>query len=214
MDCPECHVRLIHETSTIVCPICGIETQFLSMLPEYSSYQQSHAVCPVQSYDRSRRFLNILDQVVTGQRTKSDDRMIEHLSQSAPYHDIHQIISAMKKSSLRDKRYNCIHLFVTLFCKNYIEIRQPTNWIFRRNNFIQIFKDIECVHKILYHKTAFFNYLWLLRELLILYDLCHYVRYIKVLKCSKRNRIYHKMLKCIINYINGEDRFVRVRAYA
>ena len=210
----DCVQLLVSELSTLVCTSCGRESVVLGITPEFTSYSQSHCIYPNQMYDRARRFGNMLDQVILGLRAKSDDKMIEHLHKDAPYKSIGQMLTNMKRSNLRDKRYNSVHLFASLFYESFTSLGIPKEWFQIRKSIINVFKDIEIIHRRLYLNTAFFNYLWLLRELLIIFNLEFYIVYLKKLKCSKRNQSYRDMFDTILQIINAEDRYATIEVCA
>jgi hypothetical protein len=138
---------------------------------------------------------------------KSDEPMIKYLTQFGRFSDIASILVAIKKSGLKDKRYVSMHLFAKLFLDGYIHPVYPNNFFQVKQSILRMFSEIEFKHRQLF-KKPFFNYLWLLGELLKKHKLYKFFMYIKPLKSEKREECYESDLEKIMIELCRSDRYV------
>ena len=103
------------------------------------------------------------------------------------------LFSAIKKTTLRDKRYMSIHLFARLFCADYV-VPPPVCDSVRRRILME-FEHVEFGHNRYCVGKQFFNYAWILSTLLRKFKLMEHAEFIKALRCKHRRKFYTDMLE-------------------
>jgi len=189
------------EYNTEVCSECGLETRVaLTILQSRPPIDMTPFPC---GYSRSKRFAKLLDGVLFPTPSTADDGMFEFLSRQKKFGLIRDLLKAMRAAKLRDKRYISIHLFAKHFVESY---QHPMGTDFKHVRFriLKAFEAIEFGHLRFSPKQPFFNYGWLLCELLRDFKLEYYVRYVKKLRCKHRKLFYKTLLEKIKNSCNDE----------
>ena len=200
---------------THVCTRCGVETRApLTCTYANVGYQQSFHPHPVMdnTYSRVKRFMTILDNVVVAAASISDNKMLEYLDKTRGVATwcFDDVLSAMKTSTLRDKRYNSLHLFNRVFAKDYIKPPPIFNWFFFRKRIEMIFGSVEYMHHRLFSNKPFMSYTWLLHKLLSILEYDEYTKFIKILKCPKRTAVYETNFVKITHALRHSDKFEAV----
>ena len=113
----------------------------------------------------------------------------------------------MRLSPLRDKRYNSLHLFCRVFSDDYVAPPIIKNWFHFRRRIQHLFISIEHIHRDLFQKKPFMSYTWLLHKLFRLLKQDAYLRFIKILKCPKRTRVYENNFEIIKRALYRSDRY-------
>ena len=200
---------------TTVCTECGIEKKVPTQIRTiHVSYAQAHHQPFASSYSRNKRFASMLDAVVLAACQVSDEPMLAHLhSLKTTFNTIGSILTAMKRSALRDKRYTSLHMFCRILLEGYARPPPVEQWFNCRRNMLNFFSDIELVHQTTF-KQPFLNYTWLLAKVLLLFNLNRYCVFVKKLKCKKRIKSYEQDFTVIMSKLDRSDRYVRVPGYA
>ena len=133
--------------------------------------------------------------------------MLEYLHPFAPFTSKKQLLARIKKASLSDKRYSSIHFFCKTFVDNYFAPPRIANTYVVVKQMLNRFGDIEFGFSRLFHGIQFFNYAWLLSQLLNEVQLFDYIRFVKSLKCKQRVSYYSDMLTKIKNFLKSSNRF-------
>jgi hypothetical protein len=149
------------------------------------------------TYERHKRFRDIVTKVVFPCVENKDYPMYEYLkSTNKQFETVGDVLQAMKRSKLLNKRYCSLHTFCRFFLKNYVKPKVESPLLLIKMS-VRMFTFLESEH---YKKCTgnFFNYGWLLRRLLDLLDCDTLKRYVKPIKCPKRNEFYENMF-CSLN---------------
>ena len=107
-----CGNRIEHcsEDDLITCMNCGIvHGRTLLTDVTHSSYTQSFSKTLVVMYSRSKRFKNMLEQIVCARYSQSDETVLRTIG-NKKFETINELLLFMKTMNCRDKRYNSIHL--------------------------------------------------------------------------------------------------------
>jgi len=208
-------ILLTTERHTTVCTECGIEKKVPTQIRNiHVSYAQAHHQPFASSYSRNKRFASMLDAVVLATCQVSDEPMLAHLhSLKITFKTIGSILTAMKKSALRDKRYTSLHMFCRVLLEGYVKPPPVLHWFIRRRNMLNFFSDIEMVHQTTF-KQPFLNYTWLLATVLRLNGLARYCVFVKKLKCKKRIKRYEQDFAVIKNKLDRSNRYAAVPGHA
>ncbi len=203
--CNDPVIRLTNE-HTEVCINCGVEKRVLLLEPINISYSQSMSVNATQNtmYSRSKRFASMLDQIVLGSWCQSDEKMVDHLKTSPKFKTVKDMMTVMKTSKLRDKRYSSIHYFSRCFLRGSKRPDPVPNWLETRRVLVQAFSDFERVFRI-HMKQPFVSYAWILQKFLNVFGLSRFIPYIKVLKCKRRQKKYEMLFKQVSEQLRISD---------
>lgn len=191
--CPICKhktQKILTNANTSICTECGLEKQQCFDLSK-EPYDWTRVPC-ITCYSRKKRFAKLFDHTICPYAEQNDTPMLEYLAKQGSIQTIKELISKIKRSGLKDKRYGSIHIFSKLFVKTYQKPKTPTNMIFLRKTILRRFEDFEFAHK-RYRAGNFFNYRWLLARLLREFKLFDFLRFIKKLKCPHRCKFYNLM---------------------
>ena len=173
---------------TIICTICGEETQGLFECRDIC-YESAGPM--VMAYSRNRRFSNMLRAVLYPDGLYPKQRVIQELADNGPHTSAESILLSMRKMKFPNKQYQHLHLYCKLAQVNYVPPQTAPKEVF--NKILRRFTAIEDRFNSTDHNT-FFSYAWLLRHLLQEFHLDEYVRYVKRIQCNKRNKIYEELL--------------------
>ena len=109
------------EYSTVVCTRCGIETQ-ITLEPHEASCSRFEFTPPISRiYSRPDRWKTIVSKVV-GHHSgpPRNDPVWAYLKQHSLFCTSPQnILLLLRKSSLKNKHYQCLHIFAKVFQKDY-----------------------------------------------------------------------------------------------
>lgn len=186
-----------HE-QTNVCAECGVEVRVVSCKePCNTSYSQSYHIDYQNSYSRVKRFGQMLEQVVIGQASPADNKMLEHLHSLHAFPTTQSLLDSVKAAPLRDKRYASLHLFHRLFVSTYTPLSRPQNWFDLKRRMLSMFDAVEFTHT--KHNTEpFVSYSWIMRRFLSMFGMHEYLCFVKPVKCAKRSLKYHnQFMRCI-----------------
>ena len=135
----------------------------------------------------------MLNQIVLGQWSAPDNKMIQHLREAIPNKvaSTDELWTVLKTSPLRDKRYCSFHLFHRHFVTSHIEIERPPNWLELKDRMVDFFDILESTHT-MHIKSPFMSYAYILKKTLQLFDLDVYTQFIKKSKIMAREQKYDK----------------------
>ena len=158
-------------------------------------------------YSRKKRFKNLLESLLWPAFSQKDNRMVKYLYQFAPFATKKDLLAQIKRSTLSDKRYSSIHFLCKTYVQNYLPPPQVGNIHVVVKRLLNRFGDIEFGFSHLFQNVQFFNYAWLLTQLLKEAKLDNHVNFVKILKCKQRVKYYTTMLTKITNLLDSSDRF-------
>ena len=187
------------EYHTKICIRCGQEYSHFGDSSSFknSSYEQRNMPFSI-AYSRRKRFTTMLESLLFGRLTHLDNVVVEMISKDKIKFDfVEDLFKYLKKKSCTDKRYSSIHGFSRLFCRNYIKPEQPHFLHVVIKSIANEFEKIEVVFIRLFKNKPFFNYNWLLKHLLIKFNLKQYCIFVKQLKCKRRINNYKSMLESV-----------------
>jgi hypothetical protein len=125
-------------------------------------------------------------------------KMIHHLQKFPKFESVGGIFECMKTAvCCRDKKYNSMHLYAVVFCKNYKQLKPPLPKII--SDLIGDFIVLESGHQRLFPNKRFFSYRWVLTSLLKQHKLLRWVKYVKKLKNKSSCKRYTKMFETIMS---------------
>jgi hypothetical protein len=148
-------------------------------------------------YSRHKRFEIMLKALLYPCFDPKDTVMLTHLFKKERYKTIQEMILAMKLCKTKEKRFHSLHLFSALLCDDYMKLQPPTMCVFRR--LMVLFDEVLCR----FNATAnskFFSYPWLIRTLLNRTGETRYDKYIKRIRCKKRNEYYKELFTDLVKH--------------
>ena len=169
-----------------VCKLCGVQRAKLT-LDRYNTHSFLTTTC----YNRPLRFKTLAERVILGQNAPpGNDEVWKFLYSCPSFLSPKHIFDALQKSGLKNKHYDCLHIFSRYFCYKFEPVEENALTTF--NTVMKEFRDI--FHRWRYSTTdTFFSYLWLLRHLLEGMD-SKYVKYLKPRTCQLRHDKYLNLL--------------------
>lgn len=201
MNCTHQKQNHMQADGFLTCTLCG---SVIDSRPEYLNGVENF-VEPIQLcvYRRSKRFTEMLRKLVYPYTEKKDDPILELFLKKEKFETITEFITALKSSNIKDKRYQSIHTFCKLFCSDYKTVHPLSSNQFDR--LVRMFKNVEHKFSRLTIGIPFFNYNWLLFELLHKMNINRYDPFLKKIKCKKRNQYYEEMFNslCIVEQVPG-----------
>lgn len=177
----------IDENSCDVCTVCGRTERRLTV--RATGFGENVTICV---YSRTKRFQMMLKALLYPAFDPKDTVMYIHLMKQQPFKTTDKLESAMKMCETKEKRFHSIHLFSKLMCSDYTTIHPPPTLHFFKRVMI-LFDEILCRFNA-NSCTNFFSYPWLIKTLLNLTGETRYNKYIKQIRCVKRNLHYHTVL--------------------
>ena len=214
--CKSCNSKNVNTTEchTMLCTDCGSERSCgFDITPLHVSYNGCHHQPFGEGYSRRKRFGTMLKNVIKGSCNLADEPMLIYLTRfKSEYTNMASLLSKIKKSKIRDKRYTSLHLFSRVFLPAYVKPRHPINWPAVEKSILNMFSEVEIVHRRLFSKP-FFSYVWLLQKILVAHHLNGFCTFIKQLKCPKRIKQYEDDFAEIMAMLCQQDRFVGDRVY-
>ena len=178
---------------TSICRECGIEQRIPFDMFNFRKIYTSNAPL-FTGYSRKNRFEKMLDAILTPMCQPGDNIVLNYLNKFKPIKDLTELMSLLKNSPSKDKRYGCLHLYSKLFITSYEAPMIPENLDIIKKNILSDFENVEFYHRKLNNEnTPFFNYCWLIIKFLKKYNLVQYLRFVKPLKCKHRRELYNKM---------------------
>ena len=185
----DCGSLIIYtDYATKICTECGIETR--GPLENHDTYFESGGPL-FMSYSRNRRFAQMLRAVIYPHKFYPKSHILYALEQTKPYVTVDSLLLALRKLKINNKQYQYLHIYCSLLQENYV--KPPYVRIETFNDIMRAFANIEMMFDRTEQKT-FFSYNWLLRKLLRNAKLYDYVKYVKEIKCKKRNTLYENMI--------------------
>jgi len=208
--CEQCGGLLITTTNaTIVCSECGIVVRV--QLLSHITPRDWHTDPLVNVYSRRKRFKALLENLFYPHASRKDNRMMEYLTPLSPFQTKDELLCVIKRSKVSDKRYCTTHYFCKAFVREYTAPPVIENIPHMVKILLNRFSDIECVFSRLFPNVQFFNYAWLLSELLKEFKLIDFREFVKKLKCKQRVTYYSLMLQEIYDLIRNSNRFYSTR---
>ena len=183
---------------TRICVDCGVEEDFWGKSSNVANttYQQRNMPFNI-AYSRKKRFVTMLNNLFFASLTHLDNRIVKcFVEHGEKFSSMCELFSFLKHVKCTDKRYMCVHGFAKCFLSNYSEIKPiPPKCIHSTIHTMAVFfEHIETTFIRLFPKTPFFNYNFLLHELLLFFDFPDYIVFVKKLKSHKRANVYNEML--------------------
>lgn len=193
-----CGERLLYTTRhTTVCTWCGLEKACPFTQGAIAGNQNTYSThAPlVPAYSRRRRFERLFNAVVQPAPQPADEKMIRYLFGLPRFTTQEALLATMKRSPLKDKRYNSTHVMCKLFLTTYAPPRPPDNLHQLRKRVLWDFDEIQFAHRRTFSESHFFfNYCWLLGFCLSKRGLGQFLTYVKPLKCRQRRKVYLDMM--------------------
>ena len=197
----DCNDRfLIEESGRLLCSQCGVVRQGYSFIPGFNAPRDALMIAV---YERRKRFRDIMNRMLYPCIENKDMPMFKYLSTHKPFESVTDLLHTMKKSGIADKRYVSLHAFSRRFLKGYVEPITHTHRTAKL--FLRLFNMLETVFYREYPDRPWFNYNWLLRRMLIHFDIKQYLPFVKAIKCPKRRDRYEEMFTTIHKVIQALD---------
>ena len=120
----ECTHNFVHWECTEVCTECGIS--FPSFITtDIKKYTENQPLWV--GYNKSNRFRNMIMALFKPlTHSTIPGKMIIHLQKFPKFESVGAIFECMKTAGCcRDKKYNSMHLYAAMFCKNYKLLTPP-----------------------------------------------------------------------------------------
>jgi hypothetical protein len=190
--CERCNVPLkyIETDSMNVCSQCGITSNVT--IPTSDGYGENVFVCV---YSRAKRFEIMLKALLFPSFDQKDTAMYQHLEKHRPFETVISLEECMKLCKMKEKRFHSLHLFASLMCTHYKRLKPPTQEYFKR--LLRIFDEVLCRFNAT-HSRKFFSYPWLMRSLLNITGEKRYDKFIKKIRCKKRNAYYIDLMHGLV----------------
>lgn len=173
-----------------ICTICGIETPILN-LDVYNVYSAPMT----KNYDRGQRFKLKVEKLLLLHSGPKSSEPVWRVLEEHVEHLLHpmDIRTCLRKSKIKSKHYDCIHLFSKIFCNVFHEVQDHTTIL---ATILKRFQDIYFNWKLKIGTGLFFSSDWLLRHLVS--NLCpDLVVFLKPKTSQNRHDKYVKMLQTI-----------------
>ena len=200
MSCEKCEPdNFYYENGSAVCTVCGkMHSNMLQLVVGIDTYNDTLQVC---FYQRKKRFEQILDKI-TNPCMESKDIAVYKLLSVSRFRTVEDLIKRMKSLKVKDKRYHSLHLFAKFFMTTYVP---PTPIHQREKDMCMVmFSQIETMF-LRHFDVPFFNYAWLIRKILHEHGQYQFDKYIKKIKCTKRNMYYENMFNDLYTKIQAQD---------
>ena len=169
------------------CQNCGVITSQMEYLNGVENYVEPLQMCV---YQRKKRFEEMLKKIVYPHPERKDELVLAALH-GRTFDNTEDLITFLKQTGIKDKRYQSIHAFVRLYCKDYKKVNPLTHD--QRKRCVRIFEEIE--YRFTKHpkKIPFFNYMWVMEQILHHIGVTRFDPYLKKIKCKKRNAYYSEL---------------------
>ena len=183
---------------TVICTQCGIETQ-ITLEPHEASWTNFEYSPPiVRVYSRPDRWKTIVAKVVGNHSgPPSKDPVWDYLEKNRLMCKSPQdILKLLRKSSLKNKHYQCLHTFAKAFQINYrhpsvnpqiVELKLGIYFDFVNSHWLKHFTK----------NSHFISYAWLIEQGLTFYGFREYLPYLKKLMCHSRRMKYVSTLSTL-----------------
>ena len=173
--------------STKICTSCGLEKQIPYTNTDF--FFQSGGPLTV-CYSRLKRFETMLNSVCYPRQNHPKLRIIKVL-QTKQHQSSESVLDHLKAIKQSNKHYSHLHLYCMITQKNYVKPAYVAKTIIL--DILRKFTEIEQRFNTLKLTSTFFSYTWLLRKLLSDFQLSPYVKFVKKIKCPKRNDTYQQL---------------------
>ena len=202
MNCTACDGPVVETTYyTFVCTECGLERTG-NLNPELVNVSDAYnTLCT--AYSRGVRFKNYIKQVtgvLSGCNYKC--KIWKLLEKDAPFESITIMLEKMRKYKCKSKHYDCIRAFAKIFVpseEDEIGLHEhDLKNIYKRFNFILGKWKIYEQNNDNDEQTLFFSYPWLVKKILNEYGITRFDKYIKQLRCKKRNEKYEQLFQKLV----------------
>ena len=181
-----CGEQFVYEGCHKICTSCGLQQPLL----ENHDYHESYEDVNTCVYSRRKRFENLVDSVLFPAFHQKDVPVYKILKDKT-FINIDELVTFMRHTPLKDKRFCSIHLFATLTVQKHDKLIPPQYRY--RTHLLRLFDEVLSRHKV-HGCKQFFSYPWLLRRLLAVTGNTQYEAYIKRIRCKRRRKKYKQML--------------------
>ena len=187
MPC-SCHNSFLVQSkyATLICTNCGVESK-ITLEPHESSIVNFDFSPPiVRVYSRPDRWKTIVSKIVGNHSgPPRNDPVWDYLKTFAPrIHRPQNILNFLRASPLKNKHYQCLHVFAKAFQKSYSPPLTPPSVV---QSYLNIYFDHINSLWLKDHSPTdpFISYAWLLEQALTYYGFREYLQYLKKLMyCS------------------------------
>ena len=146
----------------------------------------------LSGYSRTKRFKGMVEALLWPTPSNPDTKMLDYLFTRKIKNRL-ELIAALTKAPLKDKRFGSIHLFCRLMDPEYTEPKHGC--LFQM--LTRLVRDFQCIEgrfRQRFVNEPFINYTFLIRHLLTKLLFFSYLPFVKQLKCAKRKARYNEML--------------------
>ena len=192
------HIFFDTTYATQVCHRCGIEkTAPITPLNEYTTN------VPISTgYSRHHRMYILLKQLFSPRFYGTpNSTVVAHALKHGPFVSGSELLHWLAKLKVRHKKYQNAHYYFARACPAYVIPNPPS-----QDKVLSIerafFKLEQRFRGGGHNYKSFFSYNWLLRKLLVEFDLENYLPFVKTIKCKKRMRMYETMWLFFMNLDN------------
>ena len=196
MTCP-CD-QVCRDGCVLICQMCGSEKRHL--VPTSTVYSDVLYQCV---YSRKKRFESLFNSVVTPHFDKRDEEVFKAL-EGKKFKTTAEIIPALKKLCVRDKRFCSIHLMARHFCPSYVPPKVNVRRL--RSDTMRVFDTLLTRYKLHQPASNFFSYPWLLKHLFHAQGVTCFDPFIKSIKCRHRRLFYEGLVEELLTPLNGYTR--------
>lgn len=192
------HIRVDGFTTCIDCGL--VVDDRCEYINGINNYVEPLQIC---LYRRSKRFEEMLRKLIYPSPEKKDDLILEKFLKCKQFDSIPQFLVSLKRSGIKDKRYQSMHTFAKLFVSGYETIKPLLEREFKLC--VNMFKDVEYRFSKRTSCIPFFNYNWLLTKLLHFMEITRFDLFLKKIKCRKRNEYYEKLFSSLCTMQQAQD---------
>jgi hypothetical protein len=183
--CPPARSYMVDGFNT--CMLCGVINDQMEYLNGVENYIEPLQICV---YQRKKRFEEMLKKLIYPHAERKDEIVLEALFH-LKFENTQALITFLKQTDIKDKRYQSVHAFARLCCTDYKPVKSLSHPQLKRC--VQMFEEVE--YRFLKHtrNVPFFNYNWLMKNILHLIGVTRFDPYLKNIKCKKRNAYYENL---------------------
>ena len=189
MNCDHCEQDRIYIDGFETCTECGmVFRDNMEYVNGITNVVEPMQVCV---YQRKKRFEEMLKRLTCPTFDKKDTPILKEFLHKPKFETIDLFLEALKNTKIKDKRYQSLHAFCQIFVVDYNApaVLQPHEI----NHILALFETVECRFHNKTNKIPFFNYNWLLGKLLERIGITRFHKYLKKIKCKKRNFYYETL---------------------
>jgi hypothetical protein len=183
------------------CMLCGLVIdERCEYINGVDNYVEPLQIC---HYRRSKRFEEMMRKLISPSPEKKDEPVLDKYLTAPKFDSIEDFLVSLKKSGIKDKRYQSMHTFAKFFVNGYTSVKPLLCQEFKLC--VNMFKDVE--YRFLKRTSGipFFNYNWLLTKLLHYMGVVRYDLFLKKIKCKKRNEYYETLFNSLCTTKPAQD---------